>query len=123
MIIIIMIVVIVALVRIIINYIVECCFKNDYIVNISVGKKTTRCRYDDDDDDDDYNDYNDDDDDDDSTREIDDDEGDLMLMLDITSESVEYMVVKTVYGQRSEVHLNRVGEFWLNGRIEEVRRS
>ena len=46
-----------------------------------------------------------------STREIDDDEGDLMLMLDITRESVEYMVVKTVYGQRSEVHLNRVGEF------------
>ena len=46
-----------------------------------------------------------------STREIDDDGRDLMLMLDITSESVEYMVVKTVYGQRSEVHLNRVGEF------------
>ena len=57
-----------------------------------------------------------------STREIDDDGRDLMLMLDITSESVEYMVVKTVYGQRSEVHLNRVGEFWLNGRIEDVRR-
>ena len=46
-----------------------------------------------------------------STREIDDDGRDLMLMLDITSESVEYMVVKTVYGQRSEIHLNRVGEF------------
>ena len=41
-----------------------------------------------------------------STRAIDDDEGDLMLMLDITIESVEYMIGTTACERWNETSLN-----------------
>ena len=70
-----------------------------------------------------FNVTDDDDDEAPSTREIDDDEGDLMLRLDMTIESVEYMIGTTACERWNEISLNTAEDPWVNEKSEEEGKS